>query len=95
MVNFVLALVKSFIESVSESIPGRVTMAMTTLLTLAAMFGAVRLDSSKLTTACKLQFEKVCVVIYEFLPAHKISIRVSLTVLGVGCPLALVKRFKG
>ena len=25
-----------------ESIPGRVTMAMTTLLTLAAMFGAVR-----------------------------------------------------
>jgi hypothetical protein len=27
-----------------ESIPGRVTMAMTTLLTLAAMFGAVRYD---------------------------------------------------
>ena len=26
----------------AESIPGRVTMAMTTLLTLAAMFGAVR-----------------------------------------------------
>ena len=25
-----------------ESIPGRITMAMTTLLTLAAMFGAVR-----------------------------------------------------
>ena len=28
----------------AESIPGRVTMAMTTLLTLAAMFGAVRYE---------------------------------------------------
>ena len=32
-----------------ESIPGRTGMAMTTLLTLAAMFGAVRQNTPKVT----------------------------------------------
>ena len=36
-----------------ESIPGRVTMAMTTLLTLAAMFGAVRYNHHFFTTHIK------------------------------------------
>lgn len=49
-----------------ESIPGRVTMAMTTLLTLAAMFGAVRQSTPKVSYVSALDIWMCTCIIFVF-----------------------------
>merc|ERR1719411_884844 len=49
-----------------ESIPGRVTMAMTTLLTLAAMFGAVRQSTPRVSYVSALDIWMCTCIIFVF-----------------------------
>lgn len=49
-----------------QSIPGRVTMAMTTLLTLAAMFGAVRQSTPKVSYVSALDIWMCTCIIFVF-----------------------------
>ena len=49
-----------------EAIPGRVTMAMTTLLTLAAMFGAVRQNTPSVSYVSALDIWMCGCIIFVF-----------------------------
>ena len=50
-----------------EAIPGRVTMAMTTLLTLAAMFGAVRQNTPRVSYVSALDIWMCGCMVFVFL----------------------------
>ena len=50
-----------------ESIPGRVAMAMTTLLTLAAMFGAVRQNTPRVSYVSALDVWMCGCIVFVFL----------------------------
>ena len=50
-----------------EAIPGRVTMAMTTLLTLAAMFGSVSQNTPKVSYVSALDVWMCSCIVFVFI----------------------------
>ncbi|XP_040569238.1 glutamate-gated chloride channel alpha [Lepeophtheirus salmonis] len=61
-----------------QSIPGRITMAMTTLLTLAAMFGAVRQSTPRVSYVSALDIWMCTCIIFVFFALLEYVIMLSL-----------------